>query len=106
MLEHSHCGQSLKPSEALPLDCYLVASQDPLRTWTSSLAQRVAEAGGEDLVRAARKGYQLEVQRLLADPKQADEDGDYFEARTLRASLKRLERHAEGVYPIDIGSLI
>merc|ERR1712190_379015 len=33
-----------------------------------------------DLVGAARAGYKREVERLLADPKEADKEGDYFEA--------------------------
>lgn len=69
------------PVKVLPMDCFLVASKsEPPRTWVSGLAQRVLQLGGEDLVKAAHMAYQIQVKQLLADPKNADQDGDYFEA--------------------------
>ncbi|CAE7884695.1 unc-104, partial [Symbiodinium sp. KB8] len=67
--------------KALPVDCYLKAGgSSPPRTWVSGLAERVARAGGEAFVSAAQAAYGIQVEQLLADPKNADEDGDYFEA--------------------------
>lgn len=69
------------PVKVLPMDCFLVASQsESPRTWVSGLAQRVHKLGGEHFVTCAQMAYQIQVKQLLADPKYADEDGDYFEA--------------------------
>eukprot|EP00435_Cladocopium_sp_Y103_P048105 s2099_g14.t1 len=69
------------PVSVLPMDCFLVASKsESPRTWVSGLAQRVQALGGGHLVTCAQMAYQMQVKELLADPKYADEDGDYFEA--------------------------
>ncbi|CAJ1414102.1 unnamed protein product [Effrenium voratum] len=68
------------PVKVLPEDCFLGDPGPGPRTWLSALCARVAAAGGERLVAAARDAYRQQVQYLLADPKMADQDGDYFEA--------------------------
>eukprot|EP00439_Symbiodinium_sp_Y106_P082559 s117_g22.t1 len=75
--------------KALPVDCYLKAcGSSPARTWVSGLAERVSRAGGEAFASAAQAAYGMQVEQLLADPKNADEDGDYFE--DMRAWLREV----------------
>jgi len=72
------------PVRAAPVGCFLKArGSEPPRTWVSGLAARLAAsgaAGAEAVVAAARTAFGREVALLLADPKTADREGDYFEA--------------------------
>eukprot|EP00434_Breviolum_minutum_P008953 symbB.v1.2.007888.t1/scaffold489.1/size197246/6 len=64
-----------------PLGGYLKAKgSDPPRTWISGLAEtlRQRHPKAELLLRNAEDWYFHSVQELLADPKGADADGDYF----------------------------
>lgn len=69
------------PVKAMPVDRFLKArGTEPPRTWVSALAERVRSLGAEATGAAARAAFEREVERLLADPKAADKEGDYFEA--------------------------
>jgi len=73
--------QGMIPVRAAPLDCYLKAKgSHPPRTWVSGVAERLRQAGAEDLVAAAEAWYTSAVESFLADPKAGDDDGDYFVA--------------------------
>lgn len=75
------CVQRLVPIRVAPLDCYLKArGSDPPRTWVSGLAERLKNAGAGDIVAAAQKWFKDSVECLLTDPKNADDEGDYFAA--------------------------
>lgn len=72
------------PVKAAPVDCYLKARgvEGPPRTWVSGVAAQLASHGDEaaSIVMATRAAYTRAVEHLLSDPKNADKDGDYFEA--------------------------
>eukprot|EP00928_Gymnodinium_smaydae_P007251 TRINITY_DN12616_c0_g1_i1.p1 TRINITY_DN12616_c0_g1~~TRINITY_DN12616_c0_g1_i1.p1 ORF type:complete len:496 (+),score=93.95 TRINITY_DN12616_c0_g1_i1:548-2035(+) len=69
------------PVKVAPLEQFLKArGSSPARTWVSGLAESLRSQGAEELVDATRDFYKSEVAELLADPKAADKDGDYFEA--------------------------
>ncbi|CAL1128114.1 unnamed protein product [Cladocopium goreaui] len=71
----------LVPVRRAPLHGYLKAKgSDPPRTWISGLAQGLQQQGAEALVHQAEDWYFRSVEELLADPKGADADGDYFMA--------------------------
>mmetsp|Transcript_49736 Transcript_49736/g.155649 ORF Transcript_49736/g.155649 Transcript_49736/m.155649 type:complete len:697 (+) Transcript_49736:72-2162(+) len=67
------------PVSAAPLDRYIKAKGfDPPRTWVSGLAERLRAAGAGEIVDAAKGWFRDAVEYLLSDPKEADEEGDYF----------------------------
>ncbi|CAE7040516.1 unnamed protein product [Symbiodinium sp. CCMP2592] len=69
----------LIPVRAAPVEQYLKAtSTNPPRTWISGLAESLRQRGAAELVQAAQDWYLAAVSHLLADPKSADDDGDYF----------------------------
>jgi hypothetical protein len=71
--------KGLVPVKAAPIDSYLKArGSQPPRTWVSGLAAEVRSKGAGGLVDAAQKWMQKCVLDLLADPKNIDETGDYF----------------------------
>jgi len=71
--------QGLIPVKAAPLDMYLKSKgSDPPRLWVSDLAHRLRKADAGFIVDAAQKWWRGAVQHLLADPKGAEVDGDYF----------------------------
>jgi len=69
------------PVKAAPLDSFLKArGSEPPRTWVSGLAESLKMAGVEEVVVAARAAFWVDLERLLANPKDNDKEGDYFEA--------------------------
>eukprot|EP00913_Durusdinium_trenchii_P018126 g17031.t1 len=73
----------LVPVRRAPLERYLKAKgSQPPRTWISGLAEQLRSKGAVDFVQRAEEmagdWYFRSVDELLADPKAADADGDYF----------------------------
>ncbi|CAK9069719.1 unnamed protein product [Durusdinium trenchii] len=69
----------LVPVRRAPLERYLKAKgSQPPRTWISGLAEQLRSKGAVDFVQRAEDWYFRSVDELLADPKAADADGDYF----------------------------
>jgi hypothetical protein len=92
-----HCSdrRKLLPVRAAPVDRYLKARGfNPPRTWSSGLAEQLRRKGAEQFVIAAQTFYRSAVDRMLADPKVADDEGDNFVA-WLRAC------HPDIYYDID-----
>eukprot|EP00930_Biecheleria_cincta_P081040 TRINITY_DN6963_c0_g1_i1.p1 TRINITY_DN6963_c0_g1~~TRINITY_DN6963_c0_g1_i1.p1 ORF type:complete len:815 (-),score=109.46 TRINITY_DN6963_c0_g1_i1:232-2676(-) len=72
-------ARHLIPVPSAPVDRYLKAKgSNPPRTWISGMVHRVEEAGGREVVAAARCWYTNAVETLLQDPKFGDQEGDYF----------------------------
>lgn len=79
----AHCSSCRPPlpTRAAPIDRYLKArGRHPPRTWVSGIAAQLETAGAGELVAATRAWYRASVDRLLADPKGADLEGDNFAA--------------------------
>ncbi|CAE7169042.1 unc-104, partial [Symbiodinium pilosum] len=74
-------GRRTIPVRAAPVDRFLAARgfQEP-RTWLSGIAERLRSRGAGDIVTAAKVWYQTAVNKMLADPKGADAEGDNFVA--------------------------
>lgn len=69
------------PVRALPLDRYLKARGfDTPRTWIAGMAERLRQDGAQHMVQAAMTFYKQAVERMLADPKGGDVQGDNFVA--------------------------
>jgi len=84
------------PVRALPVDRYLKARGfDTPRTWIAGLAERLRQDGAQHMVQAAMTFYKQAVERMLADPKAGDVQGDNFVA-WLRAC------HRDVFHDVDI----
>mmetsp|Transcript_100696 Transcript_100696/g.323321 ORF Transcript_100696/g.323321 Transcript_100696/m.323321 type:complete len:731 (+) Transcript_100696:3-2195(+) len=82
--------QSKIPVRAPPLErCLKARGSNPPRTWISGIADRLQKAGCSELVIAVQKWFRESVEYLLTDPKEADEEGDYF-AAWLRACHREI----------------
>eukprot|EP00928_Gymnodinium_smaydae_P052882 TRINITY_DN37013_c0_g1_i1.p1 TRINITY_DN37013_c0_g1~~TRINITY_DN37013_c0_g1_i1.p1 ORF type:complete len:814 (-),score=181.21 TRINITY_DN37013_c0_g1_i1:99-2540(-) len=74
-------GRRLLPVRSAPVDRYLKARGfNPPRTWVSGLGEQLRLAGATDLLNAAKAFYMESANKMLADPKDNDIEGDNFVA--------------------------
>ncbi|CAJ1351972.1 unnamed protein product [Effrenium voratum] len=94
-----HSGRRTLPVRVAPLQRYLVARGfDKPRTWVAGIAERLRQRGAGALVESAQCWYLSAVDRMLADPKGADAEGDNFVA-WLRAVLPEVFRDIDTYDP-------
>jgi hypothetical protein len=89
-----HCSDRRKPIpiRAAPVDRYVKARGfDTPRTWVSGIAEQLRQAGQQSFVNKVKSWYWNSVNKLLADPKNADKTGDNFVAY-LRAAHQEIFR--------------
>lgn len=97
-----HSGRQTVPVRTAPLGFYLKAKGcSPPRTWVSGLVQRLQNTGASKLVDAASAWYRRSVDRLLADPKGADVEGDNF-AAWLRACHRDIYNDIDTSDPVKL----